>query len=96
MWWDKPGTKPKPEGKPLPFMKIRWVGFIVTGLIFLVTTVSLATQGLNMGLDFTGGVQIEATRDVISKTQPVGAGAEDSTRHDLKQPLLWLLRMGAP
>ena len=63
MWWDKPGTKPKPEGKPFPFMKIRWIGFVVTSLIFLVTTVSLATQGLNMGLDFTGGVQIEATRD---------------------------------
>ena len=28
--------------------------------MIVVTTVSLATQGLNMGLDFTGGVQIEA------------------------------------
>jgi preprotein translocase SecF subunit len=63
MWWDKPGKKkPSQETKPFPFMKIRWVGFIVTGAIFLVTTVSLATQGLNMGLDFTGGVQIEATQ----------------------------------
>lgn len=83
MWWDKPGTKPKPEGKPFPFMKIRWIGFIVTGLIFLVTTVSLATQGLNLGLDFTGGVQIEATRatafDVGTvRDEVLKAGFEDS------------------
>jgi preprotein translocase SecF subunit len=41
-------------------MKIRWVGFVVTAIILVGTTVSLATQGLNLGLDFTGGVQIEA------------------------------------
>jgi len=83
MWWDKPGTPLKPERKPLPFMKIRWLGFIVTGLIFLVTTVSLATQGLNLGLDFTGGVQIEATRaqafDVgVVRDEILKAGFEDS------------------
>ena len=63
MWWDKPNANkaPAPEQKPLPFMKIRWIGFLVTLAMIVVTTVSLATQGLNMGLDFTGGVQIEAT-----------------------------------
>ena len=62
MWWDRPKANKAPaeEGKPFPFMKIRWMGFIVTSLIFIVTTFSLVTQGLNLGLDFTGGVQIEA------------------------------------
>lgn len=60
MWWDKPNKAHKPEGPPFPFMKIRWLGFIVTAAIFIVTTWSLATNGLNMGLDFTGGVQVEA------------------------------------
>lgn len=62
MWWDKPGaTKAQSdETKPFPFMRIRWVGFIVTIVMIGVTTWSLATRGLNMGLDFTGGVQIEA------------------------------------
>lgn len=60
MWWDKPNKPLKPEGPPFPFMKIRWMGFIVTAAIFIVTTWSLAVQGLNMGLDFTGGVQLEA------------------------------------
>lgn len=68
MWWDKPNsTKAAPkEIKPLPFMRIRWLGFIITGLIFGITTFSLLTQGLNLGLDFTGGVQIEA-----SSTSPI-------------------------
>ena len=61
MWWDKPNKPHKPEGPAFPFMKIRWIGFIVTAMIFIVTTWSLATQGLNMGLDFTGGVQVEAS-----------------------------------
>lgn len=62
MWWDRPNPNkgPAKEGKAFPFMKIRWVGFIVTAIILVGTTVSLATQGLNLGLDFTGGVQIEA------------------------------------
>ena len=72
MWWDRPKANKAPaeEGKPFPFMKIRWVGFIVTSLIFIVTTFSLVTQGLNLGLDFTGGVQIEAAS--------VSGGAIDS------------------
>ena len=71
MWWDKPNANKAPvaEPHPLPFMKIRWVGFIVTIAMIVVTTWSLATQGLNMGLDFTGGVQIEAT-----STKPFDAG----------------------
>lgn len=64
MWWDKPNPNkgPAKEMKALPFMKIRWIGFIVSAIIIVGTTISLATQGLNLGLDFTGGVQIEAAR----------------------------------
>ncbi len=85
MWWDKPGSKKvqSDEMKPFPFMKIRWIGFVVTGLIFAVTTFSLATQGLNMGLDFTGGVQIEATRSTpfdvgVVRDEVAKAGFEES------------------
>ena len=85
MWWDKPGSKKvqSDETKPFPFMKIRWIGFIVTGLIFAVTTFSLATQGLNMGLDFTGGVQIEPTRSTpfdvgVVRDEVAKAGFEES------------------
>jgi preprotein translocase SecF subunit len=62
MWWNKPNPNapPRKEREPFPFMKLRWVGFIVTLTLSIATTVSLATQGLNLGLDFTGGVLIEA------------------------------------
>jgi preprotein translocase subunit SecF len=66
MWWDKPSstkTVETREPQAFGFMKMRWIGFIVTVAIFIATTVSLATQGLNMGLDFTGGVLIEAARE---------------------------------
>lgn len=85
MWWDKPGSKKaqSEETKPFPFMKIRWIGFIVTGFIFAITTFSLLTQGLNMGLDFTGGVQIEATRSTpfdvgVVRTEIEKAGFHES------------------
>jgi preprotein translocase SecF subunit len=64
MWWDKPSkVAPKKEEKdPIPFMKMRWIGFLVSAIIIIGTTVSLYTQGLNMGLDFTGGVQVSAAQ----------------------------------
>jgi preprotein translocase SecF subunit len=65
MWWDKPNPNKPPakEREPLPFMKWRGFGYLVSVLIVVGTTISLATQGLNMGLDFTGGIQIEAARE---------------------------------
>jgi preprotein translocase subunit SecF len=65
MWWDKPNPNQPPakEREPLPFMKWRSFGYLISLLIIVGTTISLATQGLNMGLDFTGGIQIEATRE---------------------------------
>lgn len=66
MWWDKPSKDGKQAtAKPetvLPFMRYRWIGFLVTAILLVGTTVSLLTQGLNFGLDFTGGVLIEASR----------------------------------
>lgn len=85
MWWDKPTAQKKPEveREPLPFMKMRWLGFMISALIMIATTVSLATQGLNMGLDFTGGVQITASRDTVFdagvvREQVSAAGFEES------------------
>lgn len=43
------------------FMDNRKYAFIFSGLLTLISLVSLATQGLKLGLDFTGGVLVEAS-----------------------------------
>jgi preprotein translocase SecF subunit len=83
MWWNKPDpNRPPPkEGKPFPFMKLRFLGFLGSITVIVLTTLSLWTQGLNMGLDFTGGVQIEATR----ASDPYRAGEVDEVRARIKE-----------
>jgi preprotein translocase subunit SecF len=84
MWWQKPKIGQPSTPAAFPFMRIRWVGFLVTLAIFVGTTVSLVTQGLNFGLDFTGGVLIEAERGQPFevgqvRSQLAGAGFEDTS-----------------
>jgi preprotein translocase subunit SecF len=84
MWWDKPKTDwtAQKDKEPLPFMKWRWFGFLVSTIVIIGTAASLYLQGLNMGLDFTGGVQITATRaqrfdDQTVREQVKAAGFEE-------------------
>jgi preprotein translocase SecF subunit len=44
----------------IDFVGQRWIAFTVDGLLLLVALLSLWFQGLNLGIDFTGGVVIEA------------------------------------
>jgi preprotein translocase subunit SecF len=40
-------------------MAHRWKALVFSGVLIFITFVSLAVQGLNYGLDFTGGTVIE-------------------------------------
>ena len=61
----------------IDFYGHRWKGFIVSGLLIVMTVVSLFFQGLNLGIDFTGGVSwdvpatngftIEDAEDVLAE-----------------------------
>lgn len=55
-----------PSNTKIDFAGQRVVAFAVTAFLFVVTTFSLFYQGLNLGLDFTGGVVVE----VASSTPP--------------------------
>ena len=47
------------ELKIYNFMGLRRIAVIFSAVLLLVSTVSLFSQGLVLGLDFSGGTQIE-------------------------------------
>jgi preprotein translocase subunit SecF len=49
-----------PETTNVDFVRWRHPAFALDGLLLLITVASLLWHGLNMGIDFTGGVMIEA------------------------------------
>jgi preprotein translocase subunit SecF len=65
-----------------PFMSTRKVWYGLSALLILVSIVSLATRGLNLGVDFTGGVTVQATfpqsanRDAVTRAL-ISAGYPD-------------------
>ena len=50
-----------PDNTNIDFVKNRFIAFGFDGLLVLITILSLWFQGLNLGIDFTGGVVIEAS-----------------------------------
>ncbi|NTU76385.1 MAG: protein translocase subunit SecF [Alphaproteobacteria bacterium] len=49
-----------PHDTKIDFVRLRWWAFSVTILLMLVTVGSLTVKGLNFGIDFKGGILIEA------------------------------------
>ena len=45
----------------IDFIRQRMVGYILSAIMLVVAVVSLCTQGLNYGIDFEGGLLVEAT-----------------------------------
>jgi preprotein translocase subunit SecF len=49
-----------PEATKINFVGFRYVAFAVDGLLLLISIISIATVHFNLGIDFTGGVLMEA------------------------------------
>jgi preprotein translocase subunit SecF len=48
-----------PEATNINFIGARYYAFAVDGLLLLISIISIATHGFNLGLDFTGGVAMQ-------------------------------------
>ena len=44
----------------IAFMGARKAWYAVSAILFVVSLVALFTKGLNLGVDFTGGITVEA------------------------------------
>ena len=63
----------------IDYMSQRWTALVFSGVLFAITFISLAVQGLNYGLDFTGGTVLEVgyqepidTADISAALESVG------------------------
>ncbi len=54
-----------PEATDIDFVGVRYFAFAIDGLLLLISIVSIAVHGFNLGIDFTGGVKLEVKSERI-------------------------------
>jgi len=60
------------------FMKLRKTAMTISAVLLLLSMVSLATKGLNLGLDFTGGTLLEVSYQQPADIQKIRSQLEQS------------------
>jgi len=65
-----------------PFMATRKVWYGLSAVLMIISFVSFATRGLNLALDFTGGVSVEVTFSAPTDTEKVRAALAAADFHE--------------
>jgi preprotein translocase subunit SecF len=65
-----------PETTNVDFVKWRWLAFSIDGLLLVASIVSILWFGFNLGLDFTGGMEMEVKSAQVINTAQVRAEVE--------------------
>jgi len=86
-WFDNPrfmGAAGAQRGRwlQIDFMKRRYLWFAISAVVVVVSTASLVTRGLNLGIDFKGGVQVAFTTPTPTSLTKVREQAADIGRSD--------------
>ena len=66
----------------IDFMSRRKLAFALSAVLMVLSVVSLATRGLNFGLDFTGGMLIEVSYPSAPRVSDVRANLENAGLED--------------
>ncbi|MFZ9667470.1 MAG: protein translocase subunit SecF [Steroidobacteraceae bacterium] len=68
----------------IDFMRMRKVWYVVSAALFVLSIAALLTKGLNLGVDFTGGITVEAKFTVEAKPDALRAGLERAGFKDVQ------------
>ncbi|MBM4215914.1 MAG: protein translocase subunit SecF [Gammaproteobacteria bacterium] len=68
----------------ISFMSVRKLWYAVSVALFVLSIAALLTKGLNLGVDFTGGITIEAKFTAEAKPDPLRAGLEQAGFKDVQ------------
>jgi preprotein translocase subunit SecF len=74
-----------PEATDIDFVGFRYFAFAIDGLLLLISIVSIAIQGFNLGIDFKGGVLMEVK---AAQVIDVGTLREDVIHLGLGDPVV--------
>lgn len=87
-----------PDDTKIDFYGLRFVGWLLSGLLIVASVVSFSSRGLNLGIDFTGGTLMELTMPEALpiaelRTELNGLGLGDVVMQEFGSPLDLMIRL---